>query len=176
MANSKKKSKTAAPARSAAKAPAQVGAQLPNGEECKFITRTVHAIVTMASQECPPQPAAGQQSITIRSHEPGESVPCLFTVRGGCSTGGRGITVTLSYLDPTTMTTVPVATGSTSCVGGRWSYTFDLNGSGLPAGTTLFVDAQIDRYSPFEPLINAYMNLYTSTACPIIATARSEKK
>lgn len=176
MAKSKKTANTAAPTRSPAKAPTRDGESQSNGEECKFITRTVHAIVTMASEECPPTPSAGIRSITIRSHEPGESVPCRFTVGGGCNTGGRGITVTLSYLDPATMTSVPIATGSTSCVAGRWSYTFDLTGSGLPAGTTLYVDAQIDRSSPFDPLINAYMNLYTATDCPIIATSKSAKK
>jgi hypothetical protein len=167
MANAKRKTRPTAPARKpAAKAVSTTPAH-KDGHSHKFITRTIQTIVTIPTK--PIRLAAGPQLITIRTRDPGESVPCIFDIGGSCTTGGRGITVTLSYLDPATMTTSVLATAATTCVGGHWSVTFDMTGSGLSAGTELFVDAQIDRLDPSDPLVSAYLNLFTAHDCPIIA-------
>ena len=58
-----------------------------------------------------------------------------------------------------------LSSSSTSCIGGRWSATVDLTGSGLPARTAIFIDAQVDRASISDPFVNAYFNVYTAGAC-----------
>ena len=89
MADAKKKAKSTAPTRTPAKATTRDGESRANGEACKFITRTVHAIVAGVRRRASPRPTSRTTAvITIRSHEPGESVPCRFTVGARTLYGG----------------------------------------------------------------------------------------